>query len=102
MEDFHAIFCQFKEEFPKVYAMHEGLGKEIHEHSGPLDEKTRWMIKIAVSASCNHKRALDTHIRKAKSAGVTDEQIKQTLLLLISTTGFPAFMKAYSVYKGKS
>jgi AhpD family alkylhydroperoxidase len=99
MDDYHAIFTRFKEEFPKVYAMHEALGKEIHEHSGPLDEKTRWLIKIAVSASCNHKRALDTHIRKAKSAGVTDEQIKHTLLLLMSTTGFPAFMKAYSVYK---
>ncbi len=99
MEDFHRTFTQFKEDFPKVYTMHEELGREVHENSGPLDEKTRWMIKIAVSGSCNHKRALETHIRKAKTAGVTDEEIKHTLLLLISSTGFPAFMKAYSVFK---
>lgn len=98
MEDFHRTFTQFKEDFPKVYTMHEELGREVHENSGPLDEKTRWMIKIAVSGSCNHKRALETHIRKAKTAGVTDEEIKHTLLLLISSTGFPAFMKAYSVF----
>jgi alkylhydroperoxidase/carboxymuconolactone decarboxylase family protein YurZ len=99
MEDFHDIFTQFKKDFPEVHEMQEDLGREIHENSGPLDEKTRWMIKIAISGSCNHKRALDTHIRKAKEAGVTEAEIKQSLLLLIPTAGFPTFMKAYSVYK---
>ena len=99
MEDFHDIFTKFKKDFSKVHEMQEDLGREIHEKSGPLDEKTRWMIKIAISGSCNHKRALDPHIRKAKEAGVTEEEIKQSLLLLIPTAGFPTFMKAYSVYK---
>ncbi len=102
MEDFHDIFTQFKKDFPTVHEMQEDLGREIHENSGPLDEKTRWMIKIAISGSCNHKRALDTHIRKAKEAGVTEAEIKQSLLLLIPTAGFPTFMKAYSVYKSVS
>jgi AhpD family alkylhydroperoxidase len=99
MEDVHEIFTKFKEEFPDIYANHEALGKEIHEKAGPLDEKSRWLIKIAISAACNHKRALATHIRKAKATGVTDEEIKHALLLLIPTAGFPLFMKAYSVLK---
>jgi 4-carboxymuconolactone decarboxylase len=33
------------------------------------------------------------------AAGATDEEIKQTLLLLIQTVGFPAFMEAYLVFK---
>ena len=97
MEDIHQVFTRFKAEFPEVYARHEALGKEIHEKVGPLGENSRWLIKIAISAACNHKRALATHIMKAKAAGVTDEQIKHALLLLIPTAGFPAFMKAYSV-----
>ena len=97
MEDFHKIFTRFKEEFPEVYAKHEALGKEIHEKVGPLDEKSRWLIKISISAACNHKRALATHIKKARAAGVDDEEIKHALLLLISTAGFPTFMKAYGV-----
>jgi len=99
MEDIHEIFTQFKSEFPQVYAKHERLGREIHENSGSLPEKLRWLIKIAISGARNHERALETHVRKARAAGATDEEIKHTLLLLISTTGFPCFMKAYSVFK---
>lgn len=97
MEDIHENFTRFKEEFPEVFARHEALGKEIHEKVGPLPENSRWLIKIAISAVCNHKRALATHIKKARAAGVTEDEIKHTLLLLIPTAGFPAFMKAYSV-----
>jgi alkylhydroperoxidase/carboxymuconolactone decarboxylase family protein YurZ len=97
MEDIHNTFTRFKEEFPEVFARHEALGKEIHERVGPLGEKSRWLIKIAISAACNHKRALATHMKKAKAAGVGDEEIKHALLLLIPTAGFPTFMKAYAV-----
>ena len=97
MEDIHDVFAQFKEEFPNVYGKHEALGREIHENSGPLPGKTRWLIKIAISGAAGHSKALETHIGKAKEAGVEDEEIKHALLLLISTTGFPSFMKAYSV-----
>jgi alkylhydroperoxidase/carboxymuconolactone decarboxylase family protein YurZ len=65
-----------------------------------LDEKSRWLVKIAISGACNHKRALETHIRKAKSAGVDEAEIRHALLLLIPTAGFPAFMKTYAVLKG--
>ena len=65
MEDIHKIFSQFKEEFPEIHAKQETLGKEVHEKGGPLDEKSRWLIKMVISGACNHKRALETHIRKA-------------------------------------
>jgi 4-carboxymuconolactone decarboxylase len=97
MENFHQNFTRFKEEFPGVSARHEALGKEIHEKVGPLPENSRWLIKIVISAACNHKRALATHIKKAKAAGVAEDEIKHALLLLIPTAGFPVFMKAYSV-----
>ena len=76
------------------------FGKEIHEKSGPLQDKARWLLKIVISAASNHKIALETHILKAKEAGLTDEEIMHAMLLLIPTTGFPCFMEAYSVFKG--
>ena len=97
MEDIHRTFTRFKEEFPEVYKKHEALGREIHENVGPLEKDSRWLIKIAISAACNHKRALATHIKKARAAGVSDAEIKHALLLLIPTAGFPVFMKAFSV-----
>jgi 4-carboxymuconolactone decarboxylase len=99
MKDIHAIFTKFKEEFPELNEKQEALGREIHEKSGPLPEKTRWLIKIALSGATNHARALETHILKAREAGVDDREIKHALLLLINTVGFPAFMEAYSIYK---
>jgi 4-carboxymuconolactone decarboxylase len=98
MKDFHEIFTKFKE-FPKVHSVNEALGNEIHERSGPLPEKLRWLIKITISGVSHHTIALETHIMKAKEAGATDDEIKHVLLLLIQTTGFPTFMEAYSVYK---
>ena len=99
MEDIHKIFSQFKAEFPEIHAKQEVLGKEVHEKGGPLDEKSRWLIKMAISGVCNHKRALETHIRKARAAGINEDEIKHALLLLIPTAGFPAFMKSYAVLK---
>ena len=99
MEDIHDIFTKFKKDFPKVYSDHKALGKEIHENSGPLPEKVRWLIKIAVSGASQHPIALETHIMKAKEAGVSGDEIKHALLLLIQTAGFPTFMEAYSVFK---
>ena len=99
MKDFHEIFTRFKEEFPEVHSRNEALGDEIHERSGPLTEKLRWLIKIAISGTSHHTRALETHLMKAKEAGATDDEIKHVLLLLIQTTGFPTFMEAYFIYR---
>jgi alkylhydroperoxidase/carboxymuconolactone decarboxylase family protein YurZ len=87
MEDIHNIFSQFKSEFPEIHQKHEA------------SEKSHWLIKIAISAACNHKRALETHLQKASAAGITEDEIKHALLLLIPTAGFPAFMKSYAVLK---
>ena len=99
MDDLHEIFTVFKKDFPEIYQGHEALGKKIHEEGGPLPDKVRWLVKVAVSGATGHMLALETHIAKARKAGATDEEIKHALLLIIQTVGFPSFMEAYSTYK---
>jgi AhpD family alkylhydroperoxidase len=99
MKDMHEAFTMFKKEFPTIHEAHEALGKEINEKAGPLPEKCRWLIKVAVSAASGHSLALETHIAKAREAGATDAEIKHALLLIIQTAGYPTFMEAYSVFK---
>ncbi|MEJ2066377.1 MAG: carboxymuconolactone decarboxylase family protein [Deltaproteobacteria bacterium] len=99
MDDLHEIFTVFKKDFPEIYQGHEALGKKIHEEGGPLPDKVRWLVKVAVSGATGHMLALETHIAKARKAGATDEEIKHALLLIIQTVGFPGFMEAYSTYK---
>jgi AhpD family alkylhydroperoxidase len=99
MKDVHKIFTTFKKDFPDICKRHEALGKDIHEKSGSLPEKTRWLIKVAISGASGHTLALETHIVRAREAGATEDEIKHALLLLIQTTGFPTFMEAYTAYK---
>jgi len=99
MKDLHEIFTTFKKDFPGINASHEAMGEQIHDQAGPLPEKVRWLIKVAISGASRHHLALETHITKARAAGATDKEIEHTLLLLIQTVGFPTFMEAYSVLK---
>jgi AhpD family alkylhydroperoxidase len=101
MEDLHEIFTIFRNEFSEINQGHEALGKLIHEKGGPLPAKTRWLIKVAISGAGGHLRALETHIAKAREAGATEDEIKHTLLLLVQTVGFPAFMESYAAYEKK-
>jgi 4-carboxymuconolactone decarboxylase len=99
MKDLHKIYTTLKKDFSGINAAHEALGEKIHKESGPLPEKLRWLIKIAISGASRHHLALETHIKKARAAGATEAEIKHALLLLIQTVGFPTFMEAYSVFK---
>jgi alkylhydroperoxidase/carboxymuconolactone decarboxylase family protein YurZ len=84
MKEIYKPLKEFKKEFPGVYKGHEGLGK---------------IIQIAISGASGHALSLETHIVKGKESGLTNNEIKHALLLLIQTTGFPTFMEAYSVFK---
>jgi 4-carboxymuconolactone decarboxylase len=99
MKDLHEAFTAFKNEFPAICDGHEALGKIIHEQAGPLSDKIRWLIKIAVSGASGHHISLETHIAKAREAGASEDEIKHALLLIIQTTGFPTFMEAYATYR---
>ncbi len=99
VKDLHKALTVFKKDFPAIYKKHEALGKLVHEQGGPLPEKVRWLIKVAVSGASGHRISLETHIGKAREAGATEEEIEHTLLLIIQTAGFPMFMEAYSTYK---
>jgi 4-carboxymuconolactone decarboxylase len=89
----------FQERVSPVNTQYEALGREIHETGGPLPEKVRWLIKVAVSAASQHRLSLETHIAKAREAGATEAEIAHALLMVMQTTGFPTFMESYSVFK---
>jgi alkylhydroperoxidase/carboxymuconolactone decarboxylase family protein YurZ len=101
MEDIHEIFTIFKSEFPGLYERIDSTGHALHVEGGPLEDRTRALLKIAMSASSRHQRALETHLAAARGVGVSEHEIMHTLLLVIPTCGFPTFMEAYSTYKGK-
>jgi 4-carboxymuconolactone decarboxylase len=101
MRDVHDIYTTFKAEFPELSASINATNHAIHVDGGPLDEKTRALIKVAAAGAAGHHRALETHIVAAREAGAADEEILHALLMLVSTCGFPTFMEAYSTFKAQ-
>lgn len=95
MKDTPKPYARFRAKFPKILEKNEELGTYIHEHGGPLDERTRWLIKLGISAAGRHQTGVTTHAAKARAAGATEEEIIHALLLVIPTCGFPTFMEAY-------
>jgi 4-carboxymuconolactone decarboxylase len=99
MEDVHEILTVFKAECPGLYEGIEASGRALHLQGGPLDERVRALLKVAISAASHHLRALETHVVAAREAGVDEPEILHALLMVIPTCGFPTFMEAYSTYK---
>ncbi len=89
----------FMENHGGIYKAYKEYGNRLHEEGGPLDEKTRWLIKVAISASCQYEFALRTHIRKAAANGCTKEEIEHAILLVAPSGGFPRMMEALLVLR---
>ena len=96
MKDVPKPYARFGAQFPAILAKNEELGTFVHEHGGPIDEKTRWLIKLGISAASRHQTGVTTHAKRARQAGATDAEILHALLLVIPTCGFPTFMEAYN------
>jgi AhpD family alkylhydroperoxidase len=87
-EDLPSHFQTFVKEYPQVWEAHQKLSEACAE-AGPLDRKTRELIKVAISGTANQVTALQRHAVMAVQAGATEQEIYQTILLLITTIGFP-------------
>jgi len=88
-------YRKFQAKHPQIYAAYEALGKTAAE-SGPLDEKTRELIKLGMAAARSSESGVHSHVHRALAAGATPAEIEHTLTLGINTIGFPAMMAALS------
>lgn len=88
-------FEKFKKDFPNVAKAYEELGTAVHK-SGPLNKKTRALIKLAISTGAGMEGAVHSHTRKALEAGCNKAEITQTVMLALPTIGFPATMAVMS------
>ena len=81
--------------FPEAMTALENLGATLRS-SGPLDAKTSHLIQLAGAAAAQSEGAVHSHTRRALEAGASREEIYHTLLLLVSTIGFPKVTAAFS------
>ena len=84
---------------PEIYEAYSEFGRTVHEQGGPLDERTRWLVKAATSAALGLGKAQLTHMAKAVAAGCSAEELEHTLLLIAPTAGFPRMMEALERFR---
>ncbi len=91
MTELPATYRNLRKNHPKIAAAHEALG-EATQSAGPLDQRTRALVKLAMSVGARHEGAVHAHTRKALDAGATPEDVRHVALLATTTLGFPTAM----------
>jgi len=81
-------FQKFVGQYPDVWEAHQKMS-EACAACGPLDRKTRELIKVGIAGAALQETALQRHAIMASQEGATNEEIYQAVLMLITTIGFP-------------
>ena len=85
----------FREKYPDVWRAFSKLAEECHE-AGPLDEKTRRLVKVALAIGAGLEGATHSAVRHAIDAGTSEGELAHIAALGITTLGFPSAMRALS------
>ena len=88
-------YVQFFEDFPEIGEAYERYGEAVAD-SGPLDEKTRCLVKLAMSFAARLEGGAKSHAHKALQAGATPEELRHVALLAAPTLGFSHMMACLS------
>ncbi len=83
-----ATFRAFISRFPELRDAHEAIGRATDE-AGPLDAKTRHLVKMGICLGAGLESAFRSHVRRAREHGASREEIEQTVLMAMNTVGLP-------------
>ena len=89
------LYARIKERYPEYVAAVESLG-EAAGRAGPLDEKTLQLVQLAAAAASRAEGAVHSHVRRARKAGASADEVRHALLALTNTIGFPNVTAALS------
>lgn len=90
-----ARYVQFQKRYPKIAEAFENLGEATAE-AGPLEGKTRALVKLALAIGAQLEGGVHSHTRRALETGCTPDEIRHAVLLATTTLGFPSTMKTLS------
>jgi len=84
---------QFRKSYPEVWQAFSHLADACHS-AGPLDEKSRRLVKLAFALASGLEGATHSAVRHALDAGISREEMTHVAVLGITTVGFPSSMRA--------
>ena len=78
----------FRKLYPEVWKAFNELGDRCHA-AGPLDEKTRRLVKVALSMGAGLEGATHSAVRNARRAGITLDEINHVAAWLSVRSDYP-------------
>ncbi|OGO23435.1 MAG: hypothetical protein A2144_05495 [Chloroflexi bacterium RBG_16_50_9] len=87
------IYKEFQRQFPDIAKAYDNLASKCHDW-GPLDEKTRRLIKLGVAIGLSSEGGIRSHVQRALQEGITTDELRHTILLAFTTAGFPTMIAA--------
>ena len=86
---------QIQTKYPAVWQAFANLAQACHD-TGPLDEKTRRLVKLAIAVGAGTEGGTHSAVRHASEAGVTPQEMEHVVLLSITTIGLPSAGRAFT------
>ena len=83
----------FAKEQSEFWTAYQALGKACAE-AGPLDAKTRRLVKLALAIGARSEGAVHSHARRGLEEGLSAEELHHVAILGIPTLGFPTSFAA--------
>ena len=87
------IYKEFKKQFPEIAKAYDELAVRCHGW-GPLDEKTRRLIKLGIAIGLSSEGGVRSHARRALEEGITPDELRHAVLVAFTTAGFPTMIAA--------
>ena len=87
------IYREFRQQFPEVAKAYDAIALSCRQW-GPLDDKTRRLIKLGIAIGLNSEGAVRSHARRALEEGISPEELRHAVLMAFTTAGFPAMIAA--------
>jgi 4-carboxymuconolactone decarboxylase len=88
------VYKDFVKQYPEINQGYDALANACHK-AGPLDKKSRRLIKLGVAIGMNSEGGVRSHARRALEEGCTPEEVRHVVLLAFTTAGFPYMIAAY-------
>jgi alkylhydroperoxidase/carboxymuconolactone decarboxylase family protein YurZ len=92
---------RFKKLYPDVWKAFTLLGERCHD-AGPLDERSRRLVKLALSIGAGLEGATHSAVRNARKAGLSEKEITHVVVLAVTTLGLPSAIRAFTWTGDKS
>ena len=85
------IYKEFKQQFSEVANTYDDVATSCNQW-GPLDGRTRRLIKLGIAIGLSSEGAVRSHARRALEESISPGELRHAVLMASTTAGHPAMI----------